>query len=102
MIKVQRWLIHHILCTNPKTRNSDEELYLAYLDAINPEYANLPVKVLLRKKDIPKMRSIERERRYWQKKDPATKAHLTVETARELLEEDYRKKYGKKIDIAQK
>ena len=96
MIEVQRDLIHEILIRKPKTRNSDEELYIAYLEAVKPGLSKMPACELLRLKGAPKMRSIERERRYWQRKDPKnTKAKPLIKAIRKELEEEYRQKYSK-------
>ena len=92
-------IVTHILEVNPKTRNSDNELYIAVIEAIGRGNSDKPIsEILLNLKDLglPCYESVGRARRRIQAEREDLRANDTVQDFRTEKELQFREFYGNK------
>lgn len=80
----------NILRKNPDTRNSDKELYIAWLAEHKPDAISAPFITTLYNSTLPTFESVGRARRKAQENFPELKGVDNIQAARELLEDEYR------------
>ena len=82
--------VREILTNKPYTRNSDRDLYCAYLAKFDPSVLRAPFVIVMQNKDLPSIESVGRARRKVQELYPELRADANVEAFREVREEEYR------------
>lgn len=90
-------IVTHILETNPKTRNSDNELYIAVIEAIGRGNSDKPIsEILLNLKGLglPCYESVGRARRRIQAQREDLRADDKVQDFRTEREIQFREFYG--------
>lgn len=90
-------LVTHILETNPKTRNSDNELYIAVIEAIGRGYSNKPIAEILLNLEglgLPCFETVRRTRQKLQAEFPELQACDKVQDFRTEREIQFREYFG--------
>ena len=96
--KQTRKIVKNILTDYPQTRNSDALLYVKVVQRLNSSALKKPFWVVmlnLKKMGLPCFETVRRSRQWCQKEFPKLKADDVVQDYRTMLEEEYRKEFGK-------
>lgn len=96
--KKTRIIVKNILTDYPQTRNSDNALYIKVVAAINPQANDRPfanVLSSLEELGLPCFETVRRTRQKLQEEFPNLRACDEVQDFRTMLEEEYRKEFGK-------
>lgn len=96
-IRATSKLVHELLITEPKCRNSDNYLYLRVLELVGKQNGidiqTMTVPTLLCNMSamkLPPFESVRRSRQKLQEHNEDLRATESVEAEREILEEEYR------------
>lgn len=91
--------VRELLEQIPETRNSDELLYVTYIETYH--YTNLSKDTFINYKqyNLPSFKTIERIRRDLQDKEKHVEADKETQDNREYAEKEYKEKYSKQPTI---
>ena len=96
--KQTRKIVKNILTDYPQTRNSDNALYIKVVAAINPQANDRPfanVLLSLEELGLPCFETVRRTRQKLQEEFPDLRACDEVQDFRTMLEDEYRKEFGR-------